>query len=591
MIRDSALQSIKSKNYDLLLEELTKHESLPDSFKMMVEEMVLDHKFIIRVRDRIIEITQKTNQGLFGDLFDKQKSVADPSETPNTDDSNDSSQTHSDKNQDTNTEPDQEQKKKRGKKEPLHTAQLVEHTLTDEQKNCDSCGNKMHMQRTKTTSVVLAMPLFKTETHTADSCRCLTCDTQKTAEIPKYATESETIGRYHVSAVATLAAYRYQYGIASYRLQKLSQNSGQRISDSTQWSLFAKAAVRLNSFFAFLQNTAANAPISQFDDTHNLVISTVKEIEHKQEMALKEGQRLDNIRTGIHTTNITAVYPEGQVIIYHTGLHHAGESIQKLFSKRSVEAQVTLMSDASTANTSKIKGTDLNFEMAYCNSHAFRKFKEILKKEQEIAKQAGLMGYQGSELISFLLQKYRGIFENEKIAQKLSPQQRLDYHQKHSLLLLNQMKDRMEAELQAKRIEPNSDVGRSCAYFIKHFIQLSAFSRIKSAPICNNLCERMLKSIIRQRKNSLFYKNSIGAAVADMLTSILFTADANGLNTTEYLTHLLLFKEHWEKDSEAWLPWNYKDTITKIYSEYPEKPDAWNVPSHQNMIPNLSDSS
>ena len=72
----------------------------------------------------------------------------------------------------------------------------------------------------------------------------------------------------------------------------------------------------------------------------------------------------------------------------------------------------------------------------------------------------------------------------------------------------------------------------------------------------------MLKSVIRYRKNSLFYKTQLGARVADVFTSILFTADVNGINSIEYLTNLLNHREHWLQNPEAWLPWNYAKTIS-----------------------------
>ncbi|MES2615960.1 MAG: hypothetical protein V4591_11170 [Bdellovibrionota bacterium] len=74
----------------------------------------------------------------------------------------------------------------------------------------------------------------------------------------------------------------------------------------------------------------------------------------------------------------------------------------------------------------------------------------------------------------------------------------------------------------------------------------------------------MLKSIIRHRKNSLFFKTQIGAAVADILTTILFTAKVNDINSVDYLRHLLLHKNLWTKNPQEWLPWNYLKTIDKL---------------------------
>ena len=74
----------------------------------------------------------------------------------------------------------------------------------------------------------------------------------------------------------------------------------------------------------------------------------------------------------------------------------------------------------------------------------------------------------------------------------------------------------------------------------------------------------MLKSIILHRKNSLFFKTQIGAAVADILTTILFTAKSNGINSVDYLRDLLLHQDHWKQNQKEWLPWNYLETINKL---------------------------
>ena len=91
---------------------------------------------------------------------------------------------------------------------------------------------------------------------------------------------------------------------------------------------------------------------------------------------------------------------------------------------------------------------------------------------------------------------------------------------------------------------------------------------IEGASVCNNLAERMLKSIILHRKNSLFFKSELGATVADILTPILFTAKENDLNSVQYLRDLLVHRALWKQNPKDWLPWNYLSTIASI-KNYP----------------------
>ena len=83
-------------------------------------------------------------------------------------------------------------------------------------------------------------------------------------------------------------------------------------------------------------------------------------------------------------------------------------------------------------------------------------------------------------------------------------------------------------------VEANSRVGEAIGYFERHFGGLTAFCRIEGAPIDNNLMEQALKLIIRNRNNALFFKSTTGAAIADVITSVIATAYQAGVNVFDY---------------------------------------------------------
>ena len=80
----------------------------------------------------------------------------------------------------------------------------------------------------------------------------------------------------------------------------------------------------------------------------------------------------------------------------------------------------------------------------------------------------------------------------------------------------------------------------------------------------NNICERAIKTAIRHRKNSLFYKNEHGAYIGDMFMSIIHTCNLNGVNAFDYLTELQKYSSELFKNPEKFLPWNYKSTILEL---------------------------
>ena len=78
-----------------------------------------------------------------------------------------------------------------------------------------------------------------------------------------------------------------------------------------------------------------------------------------------------------------------------------------------------------------------------------------------------------------------------------------------------------------------------------------------NTPLDNNLAERALKLFIRQRKNSLFYKNTHSAYIASVLTSLIATCVYAGVNAVEYLVALQEHRSEVFADPVAWLPWAY----------------------------------
>jgi transposase len=83
------------------------------------------------------------------------------------------------------------------------------------------------------------------------------------------------------------------------------------------------------------------------------------------------------------------------------------------------------------------------------------------------------------------------------------------------------------------------------------------------APLDNNIVERALKKAILNRRNALFYRTLNGAAVGDLFMSLIHTCELNGANPFEYLTALLRHPEEINQRALAWLPWNYREAVSR----------------------------
>jgi transposase len=69
--------------------------------------------------------------------------------------------------------------------------------------------------------------------------------------------------------------------------------------------------------------------------------------------------------------------------------------------------------------------------------------------------------------------------------------------------------------------------------------------------------EQALKLIVRHRKNAYFYKTPAGAAISDVITSLIATAMQAGINVFDYFNAIQRHSQLVKDQPEKWLQWNY----------------------------------
>ena len=65
-------------------------------------------------------------------------------------------------------------------------------------------------------------------------------------------------------------------------------------------------------------------------------------------------------------------------------------------------------------------------------------------------------------------------------------------------------------QLDDKKVEPNSSLGKAVNYMLNHWKKLTLFLRVAKAPLDNNVCERAFNMSILHRKIHSFTKLSTG---------------------------------------------------------------------------------
>ena len=78
-----------------------------------------------------------------------------------------------------------------------------------------------------------------------------------------------------------------------------------------------------------------------------------------------------------------------------------------------------------------------------------------------------------------MLESLGEVYRNDALAreQKLSPEERLRFHQEHSGPLMKELHDWMEAQFAEHKTEPNSGLGKAIPYLLRHWTKLTLFLR------------------------------------------------------------------------------------------------------------------
>jgi transposase len=360
--------------------------------------------------------------------------------------------------------------------------------------------------------------------------RCSTCQQRYTAPLP----EGVPAEKYDVTADVAIVMAQYAAGLPFHRLARMQQTMGVPLSESVQWERCEAVADALLPIYLHLRALAAQADVFISDDTRVQILSC--QPENQQRAAVGE-------RHGLHTTGLVAQSPESirhEVVLYTSGRKHAGENVGDLLRSRPVDLAPPLqVGDALAANWSH----GFPVIAVKCLAHARQQFVDIEE----------LFPTECRHVREALATVYRYDAET----QAMTPEQRLAYHQRHSAPVMEQLQRWMEEQFQERRVEPNSVLGKALAYLQRHWKGLTQFLFQRHAPLDSNAAERALKRVVLHRKNALFFRTEHGAAVGDILMSVIETCRVNGIRAWEYLLQVMRNRRAVREDPARWLPWTY----------------------------------
>jgi transposase len=367
-----------------------------------------------------------------------------------------------------------------------------------------------------------------------EALRCALCGKVFVAGLP----EGVHGCKYDPTAIAMIGLLKYGTGMPFYRLKGLQGNLGIPLPAQTQWEVVRNGAKALMPAYEELVRQAAQGEVLHNDDT------PMKILEHMKE---NEERKKEKERTGTFTSGVVAQAGEHRIALFFTGRKHAGENLTRVLSEREGQRDPPIqMCDALDRNL-----PDKKFEtiLANCLAHGRRNFVDVIASFPEE--------------VRVVLEALREVFRADAWARqaRMSPEERLRYHQEHSSPVMERLKAWMELQIDEKKVEPQSGLGEAIRYMLKRWEPLTLFLRKAGAPLSNNIAERALKKAILHRRNALFYKTENGADVGDVFMTLVHTAELSGINPFEYLTELLRHPREVADNADAWLPWNYRQTI------------------------------
>lgn len=401
---------------------------------------------------------------------------------------------------------------------------------------CPKCGGKLSLKEPVRLVRLKGQAPLQSTIWEVERLRCNLCGEVFTATPPA------DIGKekYDETSASMIALLRYGSGLPFNRLAGLERNFGIPLPVSTQWDIVEPGAMIAMPVYDEMVRQVAQGSIIHHDDTSMKILTLLKENQRIEREGSKE-------RVGIFTSGFVALSAGRKIVVFITGRRHGGENLKDVLAKRSSDLAAPIqMCDGSSMNESE------NTLVANCLTHGRRKFVEVAESFPRACRS--------------VLKTLRKIYKNDDETRKreMSPEDRLEYHQKHSAKPMKALRRWMIYQLQKKHVEPNSSLGGAFAYMLQRWEALTLFLRIPGAPLDNNICERALKKAISHRKNSLFYKTENGARVGDIYMSLIYTAELAGENPFDYLVALLKHPVEVRSAPQHWLPWNYRETFAAL---------------------------
>lgn len=180
-----------------------------------------------------------------------------------------------------------------------------------------------------------------------------------------------------------------------------------------------------------------------------------------------------------------------------------------------------------------------------CLSHLRRKFADIAKAADEKSRKDSA-AYQAVKLLDRIFgmessMRERGLTPFETLSERNSEEYRKAVSDFRGFV----------SGIEAAKDSP---LGKAVTYYLNGGDEFFTFLECGDVPIDNNETERSCKQFAANRRGFLFCRSADGAEAASVLTTVIKTAEANGLYPDEYLSYV--FSHVSDSPASALMPWS-----------------------------------
>jgi transposase len=297
---------------------------------------------------------------------------------------------------------------------------------------CPECREgRVYRQKEPATLIRIAgQPPLEATVFEMERLRCNGCGEVFTAGEPQSAGPE----KFDATAVVMIALLKYGTGMPFNRMERLEGQLGIPLPATTQWELMEAAAKWLKPALDELIRQAAQGGVMHNDDTGMRILQLAR--------------RSDDGRTGTFTSGIVSICGGGwKIALYFSGWKHAGENLADVLKQRAPGlAPPIQMCDALSRNSPKLVETLL----ANCLAHGRRQFTEVADSFPDECR--------------YVLESLGAVygFDAEAKDRGLTAEERLEFHQAHSVPVMEDLRRWMENRFAEHKTEPNS--GLSLTY-------------------------------------------------------------------------------------------------------------------------------